>query len=414
MDNRYLEEMDSIQLSSQVEKIETEYKKASSLAKKRKNIINYIAEKICDFNYATSQLGGPNRIFAMSDIELRDFIVENFYSQKKEMAKLVQDLQKLYQEEKNQKEEFGKQVLELQKEVEQLKLQNNNPLNGIHRDYKVEKTDKNYQTQESEFVEVEQKEVLIDGNQVFDIRQEMNKIDLYQEELIKVIGEYGYSEAKQIYAKTMEHTNTSETTLKTKLPDLEKLNMLEKEDVSTFLRKRLALYGLTPLGQQVYKELTGKNPVIAEKDVLKRQHATLQHAYCIKDTATILEGLGYTDISIDSSKNQIQVAGGSRYVPDITAMFSNTEKTFWEVELAHHKDNDFFEKINKAAKVTNTLYIIADTKESFDKLKRQVGRYQAYLMKNDINIKLTIFLGTMNQLKQRNIFTNPECRIKIG
>ena len=109
--------------------------------------------------------------------------------------------------------------------------------------------------------------------------------------------------------------------------------------------------------------------------MLKRQHSTLQHAYCIKDTATILEQLGYTNLSIDSSKNSIPVAGGRRYVPDIVADFSPTEKTYWEVELGHHKDGDFYEKISKAAKVSSVLYIIANDRDSYDKLKRQVGRY---------------------------------------
>lgn len=402
----FLGDMNEMQKDAQLEKIEEEYHKAKSQSKKRRDIINYIAEKICDEKYAKSQLGGPNKIFAMSDIELRDFVVENFYGQKKEMAQLVKDIQQLYQGAKNQIDELSLQILQLQKDLDTVKQsQKINPFQqpSITKEEEVKQE-----------VDIETKDIIVNGTQVIDVVEQLNKLDLYQEELIKVIGEFGLSEAKMIYEKAKERTNTSDTTLKAKFSDVEKKGFLEKEEVSTFLRKKLALYSLNELGKIVYKKLTGQNPVVAEKDILKRQHATLQHAYCIKDTSTILEQLGYTNISIDSSKNSIQVAGGRRYVPDIVADFSPTEKTYWEVELGHHKDGDFFEKISKAAKVTSVLYIIANDRDSFDKLKRQVGRYEAHVLQTDQNIKITIFLGTMNQLKQRNIFTNPECKIKIG
>lgn len=405
MSKDFLGDMNEMQKEAQLQKIEEEYNKAKSESKRRRDIINYIAEKICNDRYAQNQLGGPNKIFAMSDIELRDFVVENFYEQKGEMALLVKDIQQLYQGAKNQVKELSMKILQLQKDLEQAKKsQQVNP-------FQATITTKEENKQE---IEVEGKDVLVHGTQVIDVKEQLNKLDLYQEELIKVMGEYGLSEAKMIYEKTKERTNTSDTTLKAKFSDIEKKGFLEREEVSTFLRKKLALYSLSELGKIVYKKLTGQNPVVAEKDVLKRQHATLQHAYCIKDTATILEQLGYTNISIDSSKNSIQVAGGRRYVPDIVADFSPTEKTYWEVELGHHKDGDFYEKISKAAKVSSVLYIIANDRDSYDKLKRQVGRYAAHVLKTDQNIKITIFLGTMNQLKQRNIFTNPECKIEIG
>lgn len=405
MSNHYLEDMNEMQKDAQIEKLEGEYNKEKSQSKKRRDIINYIAEKICDDKYAKNQLGGPNRIFAMSDIELRDFVVENFYSQKKDMAQLVKDIQQLYQGAKNQINELSTQILQLQKELAQAKeVQQVNPFQTSVQPKKEAK----------ETVEVDTKDVLVIGTQVIDVNEYLNKLDLYQEELIKVMGEFGYSEAKIIYERTKERTNTSDTTLKAKFSDIERKGLFEKEEVSTFLRKKLSLYSLNELGKTVYKKLTGQNPVVAEKDILKRQHATLQHAYCIKDTATILEQLGYTNISLDSSQNSIQVAGGHRYIPDIVADFSPTEKTYWEVELGHHKDGDFFEKISKAAKVTSVLYIISNDRDSYDKLRRQIGRYEAHVLQTDQNIKITIFLGTMNQLKQRNIFTNPECKIKIG
>lgn len=419
MSNQYLDDMNEMQKDAQIEKIEAEYRSAQAKAKKRRDIINYIAEKICDDEYARNQLGGPNKIFAMSDLELRDFVVANYYNQKKEMAQLVKDIQHLYNESKVKINELSNQVLSLQKDLEQEKSAHRinplqNPTNPTNNLSPISVDAISQSTPKFEDESVEEQDVIMIGQMVVDVKEKLNSIDLYQEALIKVMGKYGLSEAKMIYEKTQEVVETSDTTLKMKFADLEKKGFFEKEEVSNFVRKKMALYSLNELGRVVYKKLTNENPVVAEKDVLKRQHSTLQHAYCIKDTAFILEGLGYTNISIDSSVNSIQVAGGYRYVPDIIANFSPTEKTFWEIELGHHKDGDFFEKINKAAKVTNVLYIIAPDKQTFDKLKRQVGRYEAHIVQTEQTVKITIFLGTMNQLKQRNIFTNPECKIKIG
>ena len=98
----FMNSMKDNQLSAQVKKIEAEYRSEKAKSSKRRSCINYIAEKVCDSQYANNQLGGPNQIFAMSDIDLRDFIVENVYNQKREMAELVKDLQQLYQNEKQQ------------------------------------------------------------------------------------------------------------------------------------------------------------------------------------------------------------------------------------------------------------------------------------------------------------------------
>lgn len=91
-------------------------------------------------------------------------------------------------------------------------------------------------------------------------------------------------------------------------------------------------------------------------------------------------------------------------MPDIIADHSKSVKTYWEVELAHHTDKDFFEKLDKAMKVTPNLYIIAPDKEAKTKLRKQIDKYTKYLFVNSINAKLTIFLGTLNELEKDKYF----------
>lgn len=413
MNNAYADQM-----FHQLERIEKELESVNGKYKGARKNLESIAEKVCNFKYAQRQLGGPNQIFTMSDGELRDFIVQNVLEQKNNFMQSIQELQQLYLNEAKEKEEMAEKILELQQDIEDRK--NKMDILAIHQQKELliqSDTNNSEPVKEKEEVKSEDlQNTLIVGTNVWDIQKEMNKLDIYQEEILKVIGECGFSETRQIYDEVMKRIDVKETTLKNEMSGLVDGCFIEMENIATFLRRNLALYGLLPLGEEIYKHLTHKKPIRAEKDVLKAQHSSLKHAYSIKDTATILEGLGYTDISIDAVKNKIPVAGAgsNRYVPDIIANFDENKKTYWEVELAHHKDSDFFDKIQKAAKVTDTLYIIAPDRATFDKLKTQIGRYKVHVLDKGLKTRMTIFLGTMNHLKKREIFSNKECNIKIG
>ena len=410
------EDIFEMQILNQAKKIENEYKKEKERTQKLRKNFEIIAKKICNFKYAQKQLGGKNQILSMKDNELRDFIIDNVLEQKVAFMRSLEEVQTLYFQEIKEKKQLAKRVLELEKELNA--EASGNPLKAIdnHKNVNTDSGLKgpvpNLRTS-SHTLENLENILTIDGK-VWDIPNELQKLNIYQEEMIKVLGESGYSETRQIYDEVMKRMDVQETTLKNQMAGLVENIIVESELVSTFLRRNLNLYGLTGLGEEIYRHLTYKNPVKSEKNKLKTQHSSLKHAYSIKDTATILQELGYTNISIDSSSNQIQVSGGNRYVPDIIANFDANKKTYWEVELAHHKDGDFFEKLQKAAKVTDTIYIIAPDKPTFDKLKNQVGRYRADLIKKGLKTQLTIFIGTMNHLKKREIFSNAECRVKIG
>lgn len=410
------EDIFEMQILNQAKKIENEYKKEKERTQKLRKNFEIIAKKICNFKYAQKQLGGKNQILSMKDNELRDFIIDNVLEQKVAFMRSLEEVQTLYFQEIAEKKQLAKRVLELEKELNA--EASGNPLKAIdnHKNVNTDSGLKgpvpNLRTSNNTLKNLEN--ILTIDGKVWDIPNELQKLNIYQEEMIKVMGESGYSETRQIYDEVMKRIDVQETTLKNQMAGLVENVIVESELVSTFLRRNLNLYGLTGLGEEIYRHLTHKNPIKSEKNKLKTQHSSLKHAYSIKDTATILQDLGYTNISIDSSLNQIQVSGGNRYVPDIIANFDANKKTYWEVELAHHKDGDFFEKLQKAAKVTDTVYIIAPDKPTFDKLKNQIGRYRADLIKKGLKTQITIFIGTMNHLKKREIFSNSECKVKIG
>ena len=203
--------------------------------------------------------------------------------------------------------------------------------------------------------------------------------------------------------------------IRTNIDELINMHILNEQNIGTPLRSKIKLLELTELGKAIYFKETGKKPEISEIQTMLNNHASLRHGYCIKETAKSLQRQGYANVCYDASKNTIQLADNRRYVPDIIADHSKSVKTYWEVELAHHTDKDFFEKLDKAMKVTPNLYIIAPDKEAKTKLRKQIDKYTKYLFVNSINAKITIFLGTLNELEKRQIFSNEEeCKITIN
>lgn len=398
-----------LQYEAQIKRIEKEYKETKAKSSSLRKNLETIAEKTCNFKYAVRQLGGPNQIFSMSDGELRDFIISNIIEQKQDFMRNIRELQSLYLEEKNTNQELAQKVLDLQESLQNMEgrgkiLQASTPPPPTFHDI-VEEEKRNT-------VEVDDKMMM--GGEVYDVARVVQRLTTYQEEIVKVMGEMGYSESVQIFGEVMKRVDIQETTLKNEMKSLMEKLVVESESISTFLRRNLSLYKLTQLGEAVYIKLTGARPVKADRDKLETQHSTLEHAYLIKDTASILETLGYTNVTYDSKDNQIQVAGGNRYVPDISADFSPTVKTYWECELGHHKDHDFFEKLQKAAKVADTIYVITPRKEISDKMKKQIGRYKASVVTKQMKTQLLVFVGTISQLKTRQLFSNKDCQIRIG
>lgn len=399
-----------MQYEAQIKRIEKEYKETKSMYKLSRKNLETIAEKTCNFKYAVRQLGGPNQIFSMSDGELRDFIISNIIEQKQDFMRNIRELQSLYLEAKNENQELAQKVLDLQdamqsKENQGMVFKASTPPPPTFNDNISQETKK---------AEVEIDDKMVVGGEVFDVSKIVQRLTTYQEEIVKVMGKMGYSESVQIFGEVMKSIDIQETTLKNEMKNLTEKLIVESESISTFLRRNLSLYKLTKLGEAVYIKLTGQAPVKADRDKLETQHSTLEHAYLIKDTASILETLGYSSVTFDSKDNQIQVAGGNRYVPDISADFSPTVKTYWECELGHHKDSDFFDKLQKAAKVTDTLYVITPRKEVSDKMKKQIGRYKASVVTKQMRTQLLVFVGTISQLKTRQLFSNKDCQIKIG
>ncbi len=415
------------QLEEQLADYENDLGKMTSQAKKLRDCMQTIAEKVCDSDYGKSQLSGKNLMTSLEDIALRDFIIQNVLKQRINFTKSIRDLQKIFLQEQREKDEIAQQLLNMQKERDEYKLAYENIVkakeNMVNNTINVPNITPNIPSDSNTKVEkkVEKSDVgksnlIYYENMPYDINEVYNKTDVYQLKMLQIIGQTGYSETNDIVEEcTKQNELGSHTVIRDNLKLMVENKLLETETISTPIRRKLTLYSMTPIGVEIYRKEYRKKPLKDEKTRIKEMHATLQHGYCIKDTAKILGDLGYSNVCMDSTKNAIEVANNRRYVPDIVANFDAKTKTYWEVELGHHKDGDFYEKLEKAAKVTSTVYVVVNDMQSWDKLKKQITGFKLKLKQEHRTIKLTVVLGTMTQLSKKDIFfNNPENKFILG
>ena len=431
-------------MSEQIREYNEALSTSQSKIKTLKGCLNTIAEKVCDGEYGDNQLGGKNKIMALSDYELRDFIINNYNKQRNNFTNSMIKMQQLCAQERADKTKYANSMLRLEEENQSLKAQVNNleyelqiaksqlssmqaniasqqsfQSNYSDTDYSIsDYSDTDYNTnfdeeptvsnnqnavkknnnqnsnhsnnvnkvqnnknkntaehpvdtqqnksnkqqnkqnnqgnkqvqqqnkpqkQQSNSQALAQKamaknsknnqggNVVFQDGQPFDIEKVLQRTDMLQREIIRIMGETGLNETKEIQAECLtqgKFTNTN------KFREVLKLckdnNLITETKNPVALRNQLVLNSLSDLGKVVYKRLFKKQPVVDEMTNIIRMHDNLIHGYNIKDTVTTLEGLGYLNVCMDAQKNAKKLPGGSTYIPDVVAEVVNANDKAYE------------------------------------------------------------------------------------
>lgn len=519
-------------MSEQIREYNEALSASQSKIKTLKGCLNTIAEKVCDGEYGDNQLGGKNKIMALSDYELRDFIINNYNKQRNNFTNSMIKMQQLCAQERADKTKYANSMLRLEEENQSLKAQVNNleyelqitksqlssmqaniasqqsfQSNYSDTDYSISdysdtdynhdfdeelnisnnkntvkknnnqnnhssnvnkvQNNKNKNTSEHPTVaqqnhkqnnqankQVQQQNksqkqksnsqalaqkamaknsknqqsaqnnqggnVVFQDGQPFDVEKVLQRTDMLQREIIRIMGETGLNETKEIQAECL---NQGKFTNTNKFREVLKLckdnNLITETKNPVALRNQLVLNSLSDLGKVVYKRLFKKQPVVDEMTNIIRMHDNLIHGYNIKDTVTTLEGLGYLNVCMDAQKNAVKLPGGSTYIPDVVAEVVNANdkkrmKTYWEIELGNHHNNDFFDKLEKAAKVTKEVTIIVDKVDTKEHVAKQINDFGMNIKKQNKQITLVVYLGTLKELKDTQLFNNETNKFKIG
>lgn len=238
---------------------------------------------------------------------------------------------------------------------------------------------------------------------VVDLNDYMNKMTDVMWDIMLAIGKEGLSEAKDI-RKMVVNKGASESAFNVALSQLRKMNIVDQERINTGWRWFHA-YELSEIGRRIYLEKYKNNPIECEKQILKKEHTTALHGYCIKDASIILKAIfGYDEASTDRKRNSIKLYTGETYIPDIIAKKKEGALVdYFEVELGNHTQADFNKKCDKMLMVTKNLYFIVPDAETMNKiLARQIGQWVLKKGGRDKLKEITIYLTTLKKLNEGN------------
>lgn len=254
------------------------------------------------------------------------------------------------------------------------------PTKANNQDKQVNKVDNHPLS--PDFVEVEKESVseLFDDN----IEDYINNLSYNQEFILGVIGRTGISrnpdlrtfltkdeEGSKIYMKGRKFDYSSLSYDVSNLRDKgilldEKINLGGNSGSSNMI-----VFELSDIGKQCYKSAFNDDPVIAEKRRIVKDHASLEHAYLIKDSANVFRELGYK-VYTELSDVTFKVSNNRRKVFDFLIENDKKEIAHIEVERGTHNKDDFFDAMDKIYEITKSFYFITPNAQVKDKKTRQM------------------------------------------
>lgn len=188
----------------------------------------------------------------------------------------------------------------------------------------------------------------------------------------------GYSRYREVLADEAIITKMTQRSIYNRLSELRNLGVISVENTISVTRsRRYQIFTATPLGREVYAQITGAQPPLDLLERLRINHDNAIHGFLIYDTAEILATYGWT-CSIDRVVNQITFSDGKTFIPDVFAEKAaipgeKSQIRMIEVEMGTTRPPDFLEKCDKMYLAVRkspdpALYFVAKDKPILDSL----------------------------------------------
>lgn len=246
------------------------------------------------------------------------------------------------------------------------------------------------------------------GNYAYvDLDEIIGKLSVHDQKVFDIIVSGGISQESIAIKRIQEEMipfevrYVSNATAWRDIKYLVDLNLFTVTKISTGVRN-ISILSLTNVGMMVYMMIFKRNAGKFEHQLLAEDHDNTVHAYMILDTKSILEEKGiYYGVSMDRSRNTIQLHDGHECIPDVVGLRKG-EMDLYEVECGNHHQADFDNKLNKLTRVTKCINIVGPNRNVVTKkLKKQVENWIEYngridLLRRGIIVRLTTITDLKN------------------
>lgn len=245
------------------------------------------------------------------------------------------------------------------------------------------------------------------GNYAYvDLDEIIGKLSVHDQKVFDIIVSGGISQESIAIKRIQEEMipfevrYVSNATAWRDIKYLVDLNLFTVTKISTGVRN-ISILSLTNVGMMVYMMIFKRNAGKFEHQLLAEDHDNAVHAYMILDTKSILEEKGiYYGVSMDRSRNTIQLHDGHECIPDVVGLRKG-EMDLYEVECGNHHQADFDNKLNKLTRVTKCINIVGPNRNVVTKkLKKQVENWIEYNGRIDLLCRgIIVRLTTITDLK---------------
>lgn len=216
------------------------------------------------------------------------------------------------------------------------------------------------------------------------------------------MGEQGFSELKEVISNMESLISESKT--RTYMKDLMAKGFLTGKSLVLPMVPNLNLFWLSESGKDLYRELTGKEPVLSMAEKVKKEHTSLEHGYGIMKMTEKINGSGYVkanqaEASCFRNRKQIKLADGKAFVPDIVISNETEILMYIEYETTKCTEADFMDKCDKFVQVADTLNFIVPGLNEEEVLKKHAEKWLVSARKRGIFGKpITIRVATIKTI----------------
>lgn len=420
--NDYLKsENNSLKLN--IMKLEDQLRQLQQIANAYKNERDELAgrvKKLCtmvlDNEYAVQQLGGANTLISMNAIQTIDYTINNLNKQRLEQAKMLATLRNTIEEQRRENAQLKDQIAQLLIKVKernmtpeqttevsesneqaiQKSLQNQSKGASISQNVAEDRNEFNTTTNTSDLLVVGGGKPPVPTNPISvelidDVVKNMTEP---MWDILEAIGVKGYSQTKDIQQYLRVTKDYTATVINNALSGVKSANLLIEDKITNGAYRWFYTYELSEKGEEIFRYHFGKRPVVCEKQRLRAENTTPEHGYLILDTAHILEKqYGYKEVTMDRKECTIVLPNGKIYIPDIIATLPDGTKHYFEVDLGHHTQEDWNDKMDKMHQVTSLMHIVTDVKSTMNnQLSKQITMWTIYRGKDSLKgtrIRLT-------------------------
>lgn len=253
----------------------------------------------------------------------------------------------------------------------------------------------------------------VDESFLLTFREIEKKMDEFEWEVLKAIGDTGHSTFEDIAGEIFKRkTKVSKNRIRNACETLKNMGLLQNETVKTPIRS-FVVYYMETLGEKIYEKKYGKQATLSEFEKIIKEHDNPIHGYGIKELRLILEEMNcFTTISDENRKHPIRIEKNIIYIPDVFCTFKREKgngKIYFEYECGNHTQTDFNSKLNRMVKVMRILNFVTPNAEAAEKICNQVSNWIKSRGSNSLD-RVKVRVTTIRQLKGVNVFKDENWR----